>query len=135
MSRLLSHRYFAESRLTFHVFDRVTHPGSGYAFDCTERPDGTLEYNKPESAARVAALQADPAYTDMGPSTTVHTYAVPAVVECDCGAHVSLFGFTNTCDACGADYNMSGHQLADRAQWGEETGESVADILAADGGI
>jgi hypothetical protein len=27
---------------------------------------------------------------------------------------------------------MSGHLLAPREQWGEETGESVADILAAD---
>jgi hypothetical protein len=33
---------------------------------------------------------------------------------------------------CGADYNMSGQMLAPREQWGEETGETVADILAAD---
>ncbi len=34
-----------------------------------------------------------------------------------------------TCDRCGADYNSSGQMLADRSQWGEETGESLADIL------
>lgn len=48
---------------------------------------------------------------------------------CDeCGERVCLDGFTNTCD-CGADYNMSGQRLADRSQWGEETGETLADIL------
>jgi hypothetical protein len=56
----------------------------------------------------------------------------PAVGACNrCGAHVTLSGFTNTC-RCGADYNMSGQELADRSQWGEETGESVADILSVD---
>jgi len=48
-----------------------------------------------------------------------------------CGAHVTLSGFTNTCE-CGADYNGAGELLAPRSQWGEETGESVADILMAD---
>jgi hypothetical protein len=53
----------------------------------------------------------------------------PAVGQCDvCGQYVDLCGFTNTCD-CGADYNMSGQRLAGREQWGEDTGESLADIL------
>lgn len=51
---------------------------------------------------------------------------------CECGGSVYLGGFTNTCATCGADYNMSGSLLAPRSQWGEETGESVADILRAD---
>lgn len=55
-----------------------------------------------------------------------------AVGECDrCGADVHLHGFTNTCE-CGVDYNMSGQMLACRSQWGEETGETISDILAAD---
>ncbi|GAH70438.1 unnamed protein product [marine sediment metagenome] len=37
-------------------------------------------------------------------------------------------GFTNTCE-CGADYNSAGQLLASRSQWGEETGESLTDIL------
>jgi hypothetical protein len=53
----------------------------------------------------------------------------PAVGECNsCGREVVLFGFTNTCE-CGIDYNSFGQQLADRSQWGEETGETAADIL------
>jgi len=30
---------------------------------------------------------------------------------------------------CGADYNWNGTRLAPREQWGEETGESIADIM------
>ena len=52
-------------------------------------------------------------------------------IECWCGEWVLCARFTNTCD-CGRDYNMSGQQLADRSQWGEETGENVSDILMAD---
>ena len=48
-----------------------------------------------------------------------------------CGEEVGLMQFTNTC-RCGADYNSSGQRLAPRSQWGEETFESVADILAVD---
>lgn len=33
-----------------------------------------------------------------------------------------------TCE-CGAEYNSAGQRLAPREQWGEETGESYADIV------
>ena len=52
-------------------------------------------------------------------------------VKC-CGAWLLCDRFTNTCERCHADYNGSGQLLAPREQWGEETGESVADILAVD---
>jgi hypothetical protein len=58
-----------------------------------------------------------------------HRHTEPAVGLCQCGRKVTLSGFTNTCD-CGRDYDMSGQLLADRRQWGEETGETLADILA-----
>lgn len=50
------------------------------------------------------------------------------VIRCFCTREVLCYGFTNTCD-CGADYNSSGQHLAPREQWGEETGESLSDIL------
>jgi hypothetical protein len=58
-----------------------------------------------------------------------HSMVAPAVGKCDCGQHVELTGFTNTCTRCQADYNGSGQRLAPREQWGEETGEHLADIL------
>ena len=56
----------------------------------------------------------------------------PALWQCDCGEKLECPDFTNTCDKCGADYNSGGQRLAPRAQWGEETGESLADILSVD---
>jgi len=53
------------------------------------------------------------------------------IIRCRCGREVKCSGFTNTCE-CGADYNWAGQRLAPRSQWGEETGESVADILGVD---
>lgn len=50
------------------------------------------------------------------------------VIRCHCGREVLCEGFTNTCE-CGADYNSAGQLLASRSQWGEETGENLADIL------
>ncbi len=50
--------------------------------------------------------------------------------RCVCGKEIHLLQFTNTC-VCGRDYNSSGELLADRGQWGEETGESVSEILSA----
>lgn len=50
------------------------------------------------------------------------------LVECDCGEEIVCSGFTNSC-ICGADYNWAGQRLASRSQWGEETGETLADIF------
>ena len=54
------------------------------------------------------------------------------VIIC-CNQELRCPDFTNTCPVCGADYNWAGQRLAPRSQWGEETSESVADILAIDG--
>jgi len=56
-------------------------------------------------------------------------YTQAAIGVCLCGAKVFLDGFTNTCETCGRDYDMSGWLLAQREQWGEETGETAGDIL------
>ena len=52
-------------------------------------------------------------------------------VRC-CGRRLECAGFTNTCPYCGADYNWAGQRLAPREQWGEETGETAAEILLAE---
>lgn len=58
-------------------------------------------------------------------------YCTPKVITCDCGREVDCSGFTNNCE-CGADYNWNGTRLASRSQWGEETGETAADIMNCD---
>ena len=54
------------------------------------------------------------------------------VIKCACGREVTCRVFTNTCD-CGRDYNMSGSLLADRSQWGAETGEHATDVVRITG--
>jgi hypothetical protein len=49
-----------------------------------------------------------------------------------CGEELECPNFTNTCPRCGADYNWAGQLLAPRYYWGEETGESLPDILDID---
>ena len=49
-----------------------------------------------------------------------------------CGEELECGGFTNTCPSCGADFNWAGQRLAPRAQWGEETGETAAEILLSE---
>ncbi len=53
----------------------------------------------------------------------------PKLLKCHCGTEVELGRFTNTCEKCETDYNSFGQRLADRSQWGEETGETYADLM------
>jgi hypothetical protein len=102
--------------------------GSGFSFPCDEK--GVVQ-PLPEAAQE----NLEKCYSgehNVGPSEVRKSefkYTEPAVGRCvRCKREVILCGFTNTCN-CGADYNMSGQLLADRSQWGEETGEHLSDIL------
>lgn len=101
----------------------------GFCFDCDE--NGKVDTGKLPPAALKNYL----AVSENRPGeilTICNRQVIPAVGECNqCGRHVELHGFTNTCE-CGTDYNMSGQELAPRSQWGEETGEHIFDILSAD---
>lgn len=50
--------------------------------------------------------------------------------KCGCGRTIELYvtAYTIECD-CGREFNTFGQELADRRYWGEETGESLSDIL------
>jgi hypothetical protein len=124
------HHQHREHRL---VFQRVGSSGAGFSFPCDEAGH-VNEANLPPAALDNyrACLSGQAGVVCQGVVETEHSWCEPAVGICEvCGSEVVLHGFTNTCD-CGADYNGSGQLLAPREQWGEETGESVADILGVD---
>lgn len=98
-----------------------------HIFSCDE--NGKLE--RPADQERIDKLLATGDYHDDGVEKHERWNHIPGEGTCTCGEVVTLRGFTNTCD-CGRDYNMSGQELAPRAQWGEETGESASDILNYD---
>jgi len=116
-----------------HDFTRAGESG-GWSFDCT--PEGAIIV--PDNPAGVENLamclrgedEEGNIIHDNGRSTREWSYTEPAVGKCEvCNSLVTLDGFTNTCDDCETDYNSSGQRLAPRSQWGEETGESLGDIL------
>lgn len=57
----------------------------------------------------------------------------PTLIRCDCSAvvfaHRGAWMDRHECDACGRSYNGSGQALRPVEEWGEETGESMGDLL------
>lgn len=111
-------------------FESTEFPGSGWMFDCDE--SGTVDADALPGHARdnywrcVVGVED---VEDRGVQTHEHSYTEPAILRCDCGAEVILSsGWANECEKCGAEYNLGGQRLAPRSQWGEETGESIADM-------
>lgn len=114
-------------------FSYAGHEGWGFGFPCDA--NGRLAPFETDAAEenyrKCIENTHDKAVEDRGVVAHPYRYREPAVGRCVCGSTVSLGHFTNPCE-CGRDYNSAGQLLAPRSQWGEETGESVSDILMAD---
>lgn len=114
----------------YRAYDYVGRPGCGWWFRCDK--DGNIPSSEKSEAYEKAmkALQSGEV-DDNGVQERRWTYRVPGVISCDrCAHQVDIDdSWLNTCPHCGADYDGSGNLLAPRSQWGEETGESLADIL------
>lgn len=134
--KIISHRKLIEHVSYSKFFEHEKYPGSGCAFDSDEHgnvDEARLAKEKPLAFENykkcLKGVLDNSKVIDRGVQKYEHHYWEPAIGECTCGCQVELYGFTNTCDDCERDYNMSGQELAPRSQWGEETGESLADIL------
>jgi len=114
-------------------FDWPGMPGCGLGFDCDEHGNVNVDALQPAGRANYEAaltgfVDGEP-IVDKGVRSWKSTQREPSVGQCNhCRREVILDGFTNTCE-CGIDYNSAGQELAPRSQWGEETGETAADIL------
>lgn len=118
--RVVSYTYSRE-------YDWRDCPGAGFSFDSDKygnidieelkkRPEAYENYQKCINGGHDVKL--------VGIRRYINRYTEPAVGICNnCGSEVELSCFTNTCEKCDTDYNMSGQELAPREQWGEETGE------------
>lgn len=108
-------------------FERPEEKGMGYAFPCDSF--GHIDFQSLEPAARENYFRA----VKQGlPRTVRHlkwSYVVPAVGRCDCGELVQLDLAHNECEHCHRWYNSFGQRLVHPSLWGEETGETAADIL------
>lgn len=138
--KIIQHRERIESTSYNLFFAKKNVSGAGWAPPCDK--DGNvltekmaeaalLEWERVKARLNSIANGQDDVYHPPYIQECVSRYTQPAIGLCDrCGDEVYLEGFTNTCHTCGADYDMSGQLLADRSQWGEETGESLSDILS-----
>lgn len=115
---------------TYHRhFDYRDHPGAGFSFECDDEGNVDVESLNPAAADNYRkCLDGTHDVIDCGVEERHHSWKEPAVWIC-CETEFTCDHFTNTCPDCQADYNSAGQRLADRSQWGEETGESLADIL------
>jgi len=130
--QIIRHKEFRESISYALIFDLVDEPSHGYGFTCDK--EGVVNIEKLCETARrnyQSCLDKTHNVKKGRIDKSHHTWSTPTVGLCDCGREIELDHFTNTCD-CGKDYNSAGQELASRSQWGEETGESVSDILLAD---
>jgi hypothetical protein len=126
---------YTEETVEYHrAFDYPGRPGCGYWFPCDK--DGNInvaELNPAgqENYQRAMAMVDASTIEDKGVEENRHSYRVPGTIRCDrCNKGVEIAdSWLNTCEHCGADYDGSGNMLAPRSHWGEETGETLADIL------
>ena len=108
-------------------------PDCGYDFPCDK--DGNIKTHEMHEAGldNLRMCRADKGRTMYGPFREKRTtsYHQDAVGECDrCKTEVVLsMSLCNTCDKCGDEYNSSGQLLAAREFWGEDTGESISEIM------
>lgn len=107
--------------------------GSAFAFECDEQ--GNVFRNQlPQVALHNLELCLRGEVDGYAVRRGVLRYHTQSFVEdasgtCACGKHVVLNdAWANTCSGCGREYNAFGQLLSDRSLWGEETGESVADM-------
>lgn len=128
MAKFLRHREYHEETTFAHYFGWRSDPNAGFAFNC-DKEGNVLNLQDAAQENYNKCLSGEYDVIDQGVIPFVHRWTDPAAIECPCGAEVELYGFTNTCEKCSRDFNQSGQELAPREFWGEETGESLADIL------
>lgn len=111
-----------------HFFD-VKSKSVRYGFNVDISGNLTGVYDNEAARENLARCMADENLFTYGIEEEEHSYRKPAVGRCCCGEKVWLDGFTNTCDRCGRDYNMSGQLLAPRQFWCEGTDDTLQEIL------
>lgn len=128
--KIISQRQHHEDVTYRLFFEDRENDGAGYSFTCDKEGNVQQDLLGEFGKANLAKCRENKDNRFFSPDVCeqINRWVEPAVGECPCGCSVSLDGFTNTCE-CGRDFNMSGQELAPRDQWGEETGESLSDIL------
>lgn len=114
-------------------FDTGKERHCGFSFPCNEQggvdeislsPEGLKNYYD--------LLSGKTAYTRKYVEEVKCCNKIPAVMLCHCGRHLDMVpdGAGAVDCECGRIFNLFGQELSPREEWGEETGESLADIYS-----
>jgi hypothetical protein len=129
MKNLLSPRSY-KTVISYRLTCEHTNPdgsviesGWGFSFDC-DAEGNPLPGMNPIARANLEDCKAGRiSVTPLELHRSEREVMSPPVIRCDCGQKLTLWNsWATSCD-CGREFNGSGQLLADRAQWGEETGE------------
>lgn len=115
------------------VFAWRDDPNAGFSFQCDE--NGRVDFSAMTPAGRKnfdACIGGEYDVARVGKRAHRRVITEPALLKCDCGRKVELVSpHDNPCQ-CGRLYNLYGQKLRPMSQWGEETGEQLADIIGPD---
>ncbi len=127
MSNIIKHREMVTVTSYRLQYDYEGKDNHGFSFECNEQghvdpyalhPSGRANYE-----ACLSGSVKGSKVVNRGVEKLEHFYFEPAECRCSCGSVVVLHSsWANDCH-CGREFNGSGQELADRSQWGEETGE------------
>ena len=107
-------------------------PDSGFCFPCDKYGNIKTDEMAEAGLENLRMCRANEGNKFYGPfrERRVSRHFEPAEGQCTCGATVYLsLSLVNSCDKCKQEYNASGQLLAPRSQWGEDTGESISEIM------
>jgi hypothetical protein len=128
MIPIIKHREHKSETTYSHDYHwKGQHLHDGFSFPCDK--NGNLQELNPAAEANYRMCLISDDLIDNGIVPYTHSWIEDAQARCLCGHTIFLGSFTNTCEKCGRDYNMSGQELAPRRFWGEETGETPDEIL------
>jgi hypothetical protein len=126
---ILKHRQTYEILSYYLFFEWKDMKGAGFSFPCNKEGNLVHELNPCAQENYRKCLTGEIEVKPGRIEECLNRWTEPTIGQCHCGSEVELRGFTNTCDQCYTDYNQSGSELADRSQWGDDTNESLGDIL------
>lgn len=132
MMRRISEGYGVTRVSYAHEYNYEGHKGWGFTFEVDAHgnplnlyPEGKANWDKCQTGTVDGRK-----VIDMGIRREEWEERHPAIGRCDCGQTHDMGRGDIYCD-CGRIYNSGGQELCDPSMWGEETGESPADIARA----
>ena len=89
-AKIISQGQIVESKAYDLDFNLIANPTSGYSFDCNEKGEVDTDAFNPDQQMSWADAHNRDKYHPGRVRTCINRYYEPTVIECDCGAHLSL---------------------------------------------